>query len=207
MPTISSLRVHTRAVMARALSCAGQYAHADIDSINLVLDRIYDEGVRLRSVVESGEDEYADAAHPFFVKSYLSGHTPQLYDALGTIVILNLTIGSLCSLCFEITTYYGHRAPFGMSRFLMPTFLQVVPERKDGRTHTSGVCRYCADGIWRTAKNYGFLRGDGMTRDEQALAVAELLGKQWFKKRVRKNARTELRFDPRVIQKALEVAE
>lgn len=204
MPSLSHKRLHGRAVILRALTAAGQFAHVPVENFSPHLDDLYNINTRIEwARKRDARAKAAELAVPLaFVKAHQTGlFDGHWYDA-ETVNYVSLLEGVTCCLCADTQMRVGgaYCVPRDLITHICPTFLRGEGLTRDDRQPP--LCAPCqcaiAGRIWRM---------HGMHEPENrpefwGEILAWLAANKTFRERVETNAHlaAKLRFDPRHIQ-------
>jgi hypothetical protein len=174
--------------MSRVLACAGQFAHVDVKKIDGILSDVYRGRFRDN---EDTKETVAEAASDDIVRLYRAGAIPMMFNGKGTLDLMEDAFGVLCPLCQSIDGRWQARGGAKLSFLVSPFYLALAPEEQHYR---GALCGSCFESIHRV---YG--DGPWWTEDRQMMisAIASLLTRDTFRKRVHANRNRKLRFDPR----------
>lgn len=219
MPEINNCKLYTRAEIEPLLLGAGQFAHAKPAEIARLLNLVYRPERRF-DVTQFGfqykndhapEDEVDVCIHIHFVKAYHGGHGEQLFSAFETVQMLEYRIGFLCPLCYHVSrrgTDWTQVGDTWIDKYTCPSMLLVRDARRSFQCAGASVCKSCRDRVNRILVNQlGVAPRDLHWEDAepleperrhlQLLAISHLIKHPAFRQRVKENASTLLRFDPR----------
>jgi len=189
-------RLYTKTELLGALMRAGQFVHVSklalerkLSNLYLPLHRDFNRSTNM-GLHEAVPDGLWEAWHSGFL-------TEQVYMPVGTVSAFSQAFGELCPICLNIGRGWGWHDEDYDAISLMPDYLFVpTPAISIDKRWRGPICEKCQNGIWKARKGKPEDRFDYINDDTLNAAIAVIMMKPTFKKRVREGP--SLRFDPRV---------